>query len=259
MIELHLEVMPHWLSLALRGMAFSGLGSFMGVCVHRTDPWSILFGRSACRSCETRIPLYAIIPIFSWLWLRGRCGKCGAKLSIAYLWLEIGSVLAWAAGEVCGQTMLQKVAIGVLGSVLVGIAVIDQWEDTVRRWFLIPLALLALALALAAPQPEAGLADALLGAALAAAAAGLVRLLAVRFTGKASPRAGEILLMSVAGMWAGWQGLPHLVGWTALALLASRVVAAATAGRFPPRRGYSPLWGLSAGWFLASLSLAWAG
>ena len=65
------------------------IGSFLNVCILRIPAGeSIVTGRSHCDSCNTRIKWYDLIPIFSYLFLRGRCRSCKTKLSIQYPIIE---------------------------------------------------------------------------------------------------------------------------------------------------------------------------
>lgn len=52
---------------------------------------------SICESCHKRLKWYENIPIFSWLFLRGRCKKCHKKIGLAEFFAELGSALAFLA------------------------------------------------------------------------------------------------------------------------------------------------------------------
>lgn len=63
------------------------VGSFLNVLIIRWDSKPIT-GRSACMSCGRTIPWYDLIPIFSWIALRGHCRLCGARISLQYILVE---------------------------------------------------------------------------------------------------------------------------------------------------------------------------
>jgi leader peptidase (prepilin peptidase)/N-methyltransferase len=63
----------------------TAVGSFLNVCIYRLPgSLSIIRPRSMCPSCKTQIAFYDNIPILSYLWLRGRCRRCGATISLRY-------------------------------------------------------------------------------------------------------------------------------------------------------------------------------
>ncbi len=68
------------LAAALGGV----LGSFANVLVIRWHEDSSIGGRSACPRCKTTIKPRHLIPIFSWLWLRGKCAYCGKSIHYQY-------------------------------------------------------------------------------------------------------------------------------------------------------------------------------
>ena len=75
------------LPLACAFMAVFGavIGSFLNVVIHRLPrEQSIVFPKSTCPSCRAPIRAYDNIPVLSFLILRGRCRKCGARISARY-------------------------------------------------------------------------------------------------------------------------------------------------------------------------------
>lgn len=56
-----------------------------------------LSSRSICLHCGCQLKWYDNIPILSWLFLRGKCRKCGKKIGIAELLSELGLSLAFLA------------------------------------------------------------------------------------------------------------------------------------------------------------------
>lgn len=73
-------------------------GSFFNVCIVRMPKdESVVWNRSHCPHCQTPIPWYLNIPLFSYLYLRGRCRSCRAKISIQYPLVELSSGLMFLA------------------------------------------------------------------------------------------------------------------------------------------------------------------
>ena len=66
------------------------IGSFLNVCIYRIPSGqSVVFPRSYCPDCHHLIQVPHNIPIFSYLFLLGKCGYCGKKISWVYLVVEI--------------------------------------------------------------------------------------------------------------------------------------------------------------------------
>jgi len=73
----------------LLGMA---VASFINVCIDRLpNNESLLFPASHCASCHHRLAVKDLIPVFSYLWLRGRCRYCQARIPRRLVWVEIGT------------------------------------------------------------------------------------------------------------------------------------------------------------------------
>lgn len=72
---------------AVLGLA---VGSFLNVLVHRVPAgMSVAAPRSACPTCRAQIAWYDNVPVVSWLVLRGRCRRCGTRISPRYLVVEV--------------------------------------------------------------------------------------------------------------------------------------------------------------------------
>lgn len=57
-------------------------------------PITLSFPRSFCYSCKNQLKWYHNIPLLSWIFLRGKCGYCKAKISIQYPIVEVFGGLA---------------------------------------------------------------------------------------------------------------------------------------------------------------------
>lgn len=71
-------------------------GSFLNVLIHRLPLAQSLFKPlgSACPHCKYNIKWYQNIPVFSYLWLRGKCSDCKQQISIIYPTVELITALA---------------------------------------------------------------------------------------------------------------------------------------------------------------------
>jgi leader peptidase (prepilin peptidase)/N-methyltransferase len=74
------------------------IGSFLNVCITRIpEEISIVSPGSRCPKCGTAIKPYDNVPVFAWLWLRGKCRACGAPISVMYPLVELATGLLFVA------------------------------------------------------------------------------------------------------------------------------------------------------------------
>lgn len=65
------------------------VGSFLNLCIDRIPKEeSVIYPPSHCTNCKNEIKWYDLIPIFSYIFLKGRCRYCGDKLSIRHPMIE---------------------------------------------------------------------------------------------------------------------------------------------------------------------------
>ncbi len=76
------------------------IGSFLNVVIYRINTQESFLGsfggRSACMSCQNRLSWYELIPLFSFLSLKGRCLNCKTKISIQYPLVELATGLIFS-------------------------------------------------------------------------------------------------------------------------------------------------------------------
>ena len=81
-------------AFALLGIA---VGSFLNVCIDRLPAQeSLIFPASHCASCRHRLSVKELIPVLSYIWLRGRCRYCNALIPRRLLWVEVGTGVLFA-------------------------------------------------------------------------------------------------------------------------------------------------------------------
>ena len=74
------------------------VGSFLNVCITRIpEEISIVSPGSRCPRCGTPIKPYDNVPVFAWLWLRGKCRSCGLPISPMYPLIELATGLLFVA------------------------------------------------------------------------------------------------------------------------------------------------------------------
>ena len=73
-------------------------GSFLNVVILRIPKGeSVVFGSSHCYSCSNELKPWHNVPLFSWLFLRGKCSYCQTKISVQYPLVELASGLIFLA------------------------------------------------------------------------------------------------------------------------------------------------------------------
>ena len=82
--------MVETVSIAIVVFIFGAMiGSFLNVVIYRIPKGeSIVFPASKCQSCQTPLKWYHNIPIFSWLFLGGKCAFCKAPIAKQYPMVE---------------------------------------------------------------------------------------------------------------------------------------------------------------------------
>ena len=65
------------------------IGSFLNVVICRLPAGeSLILPRSRCPRCHAGLKWFENVPVFAWLFLRGRCRHCGQPISVQYLLIE---------------------------------------------------------------------------------------------------------------------------------------------------------------------------
>ncbi|NBK97555.1 MAG: prepilin peptidase, partial [Erysipelotrichia bacterium] len=72
------------------------IASFMNVVIYRVpNHLDFVKGRSFCPNCHTTLKPYDMIPVLSWIILKGKCRNCHTSISIRYPLIELfGGILA---------------------------------------------------------------------------------------------------------------------------------------------------------------------
>jgi leader peptidase (prepilin peptidase)/N-methyltransferase len=165
------------------------VGSFLNVVIARVPAGeSVVRPRSRCPSCHEQIAWYDNLPVLSWLLLRGRCRRCGVRISFRYPLVELlgagaGLLAFWRHGLSAAAAV--ELAFAAL---LVALSFIDLDTWTLPNgltWSTIALGLGAAALGIG-PAPS-------LRASAAGAGVGFAALAAVSWGSTAlARRAGRI-------------------------------------------------------------------
>jgi len=130
---------------AVLGLA---VGSFLNLCIDRLPQGrSIVKPGSHCDSCNRSLKAIDLVPVFSYIWLRGRCRYCGARLPLRLPIVEfaaaaIFALLAWHYG------LSSELAFAVIyAAIFIVIFAIDLEQELILNIVVFPAMLLAFAFA----------------------------------------------------------------------------------------------------------------
>jgi leader peptidase (prepilin peptidase)/N-methyltransferase len=159
-----LDMAPLWAWVVVAGLLGLAFGSFATVVAWRWPRGeSVVRPRSHCTGCDRTLGPLELVPVLSWLALRGRCRGCGAGVHWRYPACELASgVLAALAIGVFGPTW-EGLSAALLGVVLVPVVVIDLEHRLIPDVLVLPAAAVALVLGVLADpaRPWAPVAGAL--------------------------------------------------------------------------------------------------
>jgi leader peptidase (prepilin peptidase)/N-methyltransferase len=218
------EAVTHvWLVLAGPCM-----GSFLAAFAGRTCRGaSVARGRSRCQSCGARISPQDLVPILSYLLLRGRCRSCSAPIPRGLVIVELAGGALAVLAILRGGPLVEEACGAVFLWCLLGLYLCD------RACFRLPdaltLPLLGSGLVVGTMGATGDLRSALMGAALGCGVMWLVGTLYLRLRRRPGLGAGDVKMMAGIGAAVG----PLLIAW--VTLLASAVAlldAALLAGGF---------------------------
>ncbi|MDA8312083.1 MAG: prepilin peptidase [Actinomycetota bacterium] len=197
------------------------VGSFLNVVAYRLPrSMSVVEPPSHCPSCDAQLTVVDLVPVLSWLWLRGRCRHCGAHISWRYPVVELATGVLCAAAAASLGSVLPLPSIAVVLVCALGASITDADDATVPGAFAVVGALAAVSLV-----PIAligGHADRLAWAGLGALLASL--------GGLVGDRAGEarrwvrIALLACLAWTAGWLwpgGGAFVAAWIVVATAAT--------------------------------------
>lgn len=134
---------------AILGLIFGSFGTVVAYRLPKGE--SVVGGRSKCPSCGHTITAVENVPLFSYLFLRGRCRNCGTKISPRYPAIEVITAVLFALGALKFDLSLELFVYVGLFWTLVVLTVIDLEEKKLPDKVTLPLFLVGTgALALAA-------------------------------------------------------------------------------------------------------------
>ena len=175
------------------------IGSFLNVCIFRIPKKEDIVKMSShCMSCGYHLKWYDMVPIFSFLALRGKCRKCGAKLSVQYPLIEAANGILYVCIVWTGGIGIESLLYCLMASALLVLSVIDF--RTYEIPFGINLFILALGLVRAATD-FSNILTYLIGS----LSVSIVLAILYYATGGRAIGGGDVKLMAACGLLLGWK------------------------------------------------------
>ncbi|MCA6940064.1 A24 family peptidase [Pectobacterium polaris] len=239
------QLFPAWWfgSLGVLGLI---VGSFLNVVIYRlpimlerrwrqdieleagmadSDPdtrYNLCWPPSSCPHCQQAIAVKDNIPLFSWLWLRGRSRCCHQSVSVQYPLVEVITMLAFLTAGLLWLPGMALWGALILLSFLLVLTVIDI--KTLLLPDVLTLSLLWMGLLFNLSETFVSLNDAVVGAMAGYLSLWLLYWVFKYATGKEALGYGDFKLLAALGAWLGWQALPNLVLVAALSGLVVTLV-----------------------------------
>lgn len=124
-----------WFVVFILGILF---GSFFNVCIYRIpNGESIVFPPSHCTRCKHKLKSLDLIPIFSYLFLKGKCRYCGEKISLRYPCIEFLTGLIWMLIYLRYKISIDTIKYIFLISIMIIMSMIDY--DSQEVYFSVTL------------------------------------------------------------------------------------------------------------------------
>ena len=170
---------------------------------------SVIAPPSSCPACSHLIPFYDLLPLISWVLLKGRCRHCHAKISPKYPLIEFACGLLFA-GMIIFTTTLSAVFLSIFAFILLTVSIIDWDTQEIPDSLLLIAAIAGTSWVIAgyflplfpfAP----GFLDAGLGILAGAAPLFIIDKITLTFFKKDGFGYGDVKLMAVCGLFLGWR------------------------------------------------------
>lgn len=243
-----------WAQYALALMAGLIAGSFTTTLIHRMpkiqaaqvgdvqgadasgEALTMWLPGSHCPACLTPLGMQDLVPLLSWLFLRGRCRHCAVSISPMYPLVEATLTLLACLMVMLFGFSLQALAGLIFVTGLLALAVIDARTLTLPD--VLTLSLLWLGLLVNVMDTFADLASAVIGAFAGYGILWILFQLHRLIRGVEGMGYGDFKLLAAIGAWLGWQDLPAVVLIASMsgliwALLRSRAGRVGLKGQVP--------------------------
>ncbi len=120
------------------------VGSFLNVLIYRIPKGEdFVVTPSHCMNCGKRLKFYELVPIFSYIFLRGKCSKCKSRVSVQYPLIEGINGLLWVLIYYNFGFSLEALFVSLLTSALLALSIIDEKTKEIPPVFTIFIGILS--------------------------------------------------------------------------------------------------------------------
>lgn len=189
-------------------------GSFSNVCIYRLPlDKGVVSGRSYCPRCKKQISWYDNIPIFSYLFIQGKCRKCKNKISVQYLVVELLNILSFATVYFFYGISITTVLLMILALVFVIIFFIDLKHYIIPDSLTFPLMVLGFLKSFDPNLNEIfpNYINSLIGGVFGYGIIWLIIFFYKVLRNKEGMGLGDAKLLAAIGFWFGWIAIPFVI------------------------------------------------
>ena len=191
-------LIPIYIFITIVGILF---GSFLNVLIYRIPKKEEFVKTSShCMSCGHKLAWYDNIPLFSWIFLKGKCRYCKTKISIQYPIIELINGLLWLFVFYVNGISIHSLLICGMTSGLLALSIIDWRTYEIANGFHIYFGILALINLI---MNYSNWIDYIIGFFCVS----LILLAIYLISGGTAIGGGDVKLMAVCGLFIGWKNI----------------------------------------------------
>jgi leader peptidase (prepilin peptidase)/N-methyltransferase len=187
------------------------IGSFLNVCIYRLPSSMSIVNpsRSICPKCNSAISFYDNIPVFSYLWLKGRCRHCQARISFRYPMVEL--LTGFIAVDIYRTFVMTPSGIisGIIYFIFISSLLVITFIDIDHQIIpdVITLPGIPIGLAVSFVLHDMTFKTSLLGMLAGGGSLWIIAWAYSFITGKEGMGGGDIKLLAMIGAFIGWKGV----------------------------------------------------
>jgi leader peptidase (prepilin peptidase)/N-methyltransferase len=190
-------------SAILLTMFGTAVGSFLNVCIYRLPlRKSLMWPGSQCPHCETPVKPYDNIPIFAYVWLRGRCRNCRAPFSIQYPIVELVTGAVFLAAYLLVDSRALLIQRLLFACSMIVLFVIDLEHRILPDVITLPGIVVGFVFSFFLPP---GWRDSLIGIVLGGGSLWLMGELYFRVRHEEGMGFGDVKMLAMIGAFLGWK------------------------------------------------------